>query len=430
MFASRRPDPVAEAERQRQSVIRLIRIGFFIVFMVVVVLAGILGIAPGGHVGEIQSGWYLSVGVAFVLAGIAICFDIFVPSKKISTLVSVMLGLLAALIVTIGLAFILDLLVDLYGVEGHKSLVATTKVLMGITLGYVCITTVLQTQDDFRLVIPYVEFAKQVRGPKPLLLDTSALIDGRIVDVAETGILQAPMVIPEFVVNELQVLADSSDKLKRTRGRRGLDVITRLQRSLRLDVSIDQTPVPGKSVDPMLIELAKRLPATIVTTDTGLARVAGIQGVGVLNLNDLAAALKPSVIPGEQVTLTLLRPGEQRGQAVGYLDDGTMVVAEDGYEALGQEVTLTVTSTLQTSAGRLIFGRLVERPGAPAGAAPGATMGSGVADAGPAPTDGRDERGETLSEPRRSAPEAAEASPRPAPPGSPPRFRPGRNPRR
>jgi uncharacterized protein YacL len=216
----------------------------------------------------------------------------------------------------------------------------------------------MQTQDDFRLVIPYVEFAKQVRGAKPLLLDTSALIDARIVDVSATRILQSSLVIPRFVITELQQLADSHDKLRRTKGRRGLEVVTKLQRQGTTDVIIDDMPVPGVGVDQMLVELARRMPGLIVTNDVGLARLAEIGGVGIINLNDLSNALKPALVPGEQLTLMLIKPGEQRDQAVGYLEDGTMVVAEDGFPFLNQRVTLVVTSTLQTSAGRLIFGRM------------------------------------------------------------------------
>src|SRR6185295_3050090 len=163
---------------------------------------------------------------------------------------SVFLGLLGGMLATVALGSIMDLLLQTTIPEGEAReaiapLMTTIKIMMGITLCYLGVTTVLQTQDDFRLVIPYVEFSKVMRGPRPLVLDTSALIDARIVDVGETGIVQTPIVVPRFVVAELQVLADSHDKLKRARGRRGLDVVRRLQRST-LDVSIDETLVPGK----------------------------------------------------------------------------------------------------------------------------------------------------------------------------------------
>jgi uncharacterized protein YacL len=231
--------------------------------------------------------------------------------------------------------------------------------MIGMTFSYLGVVTILQTQDDFRLVIPYVEFSKQIRGPKPLLLDTSSLIDARIADVAATGIIQSPIVIPRFVIAELQLLADSSDRLRRARGRRGLEVTTRLQRSA-IDLTIDETPVPGKAVDQMLVELARQMPATIITADLGLARVAQIQGVSVLNLNDVANALKPSLLPGENLVIRIIKAGEQPNQGVGYLDDGTMVVAENAAQRIGEDASLLVTSTLQTSAGRLIFAKLAD----------------------------------------------------------------------
>ncbi|MFG0273547.1 MAG: PIN/TRAM domain-containing protein, partial [Phycisphaerales bacterium] len=173
------------------------------------------------------------------------------------------------------------------------------------------------------------------------------------------------IIVPRFVLAELQLLADSSDRMKRARGRRGLDIVTRLQKAPRLDVSIDDFATAGKGVDTALVEVAHALNAVIVTTDTGLARVAKIQSIPILNVNDLANSLKPNVIPGEALALQVMKQGEQAGQGVGYLDDGTMVVVEDGAKWIGQHVTISVTSSMQTSAGRLIFGRVgdVAAPG-------------------------------------------------------------------
>jgi uncharacterized protein YacL len=358
--------PIEMAERQRHSLLQLIRIAFLVIFGTVVILAMLSGMPGlGDGIGFHESSWPLAIIMCVGVAGLVLLVDYFTPRKKIGMLVSIYLGLLAAILATLAVGYLIDLLAYLWGVTDapgqSNALVNFAKVIIGIGLAYLCITTVLQTQDDFRLVIPYVEFAKQLRGPRPLLLDTSALIDARIADLGQTGIIQSPVIVPSFVIAELQLLADSQDKLVRARGRRGLDVITRIQRQAMLDISIDETPVPGKSVDPMLVELARQLQATIVTTDVGLSRVAGIQGVRVLNLNDIANALKPAVIPGEQLSIRLLKAGEHPQQGVGYLEDGTMVVAENGRRHVGEDVTLTVTSTLQTSAGRLIFGRVLEQ---------------------------------------------------------------------
>ena len=285
------------------------------------------------------------------------------PKKKISTITGVILGIVAGVLATVAIGFIIDLLLESWvqnskAIEIMKPLANFLKVLIGITLSYIGVTTVLQTQDDFRLVIPYVEFSKQIRGVRPMLIDTSALIDGRFADVASTGFLQAPLVIPRFVIVELQALSDSMDTAKRAKGRRGLDFISKMQRTPRLDVTIDETKIPGKAVDQMLVELARMMPAVVVTTDVGLAQVAKIAGVTVLNLNDLANALKSSLVPGEIINVRLVRPGEQAGQGVGYLADGAMVVAENGSEVIGRNVDMVVTSSLQTSAGRLIFARI------------------------------------------------------------------------
>lgn len=350
--------PREAAERQRAVLLAALRTIFIAGFVLVTALA-ILGGQDTSDRIPLVEGWYLILGFAIALCVIAGLVDWLTPNKKISTIASVFFGIMVAMLATFVAGQFIDLIATLYDIQ-YAQLIGTAKILVGIALAYLGVVTVLQTQDDFRLVIPYVEFAKQIRGTRPYLLDTSALIDARIMDIGETGLIQSPVVIPEFVVGELQALADSKDRLKRERGRRGLDVISKLQRSASMDVSIDDTPVSGKAVDQMLVSLAIAMPAIIITTDHGLTRVARIQGARVLNLNDLAGAMKPSLVQGEQFQIRLVKPGEQKGQGVGYLDDGTMVVAEDGGEFVGKTVTLTVTNMVQTSAGRLIFGRVGE----------------------------------------------------------------------
>ena len=237
----------------------------------------------------------------------------------------------------------------------------------------------LQTKDDFRFIIPYVEFSKEVKGARPLVLDTSVVIDGRIADVAETRVIDQQLIIPRFVLQELQSIADSSDKLRRNRGRRGLDILNRLQKSPGIEVRIHDAEIPElagiREVDQRLVVLAKHLGGKVVTNDYNLNKIARLQGVEVINLNDLANAMKPIVLPGEGLTVKLLKRGEEQGQGIGYLDDGTMVVAEQGAYHLGETLKLTVTSVLQTSAGRMIFGRIdavqpAKQPVGTAGAGP------------------------------------------------------------
>jgi uncharacterized protein YacL len=361
--SSHNPDlhPLEAIQRQRTVLIQILRVTFFVLTFTVTILA-IIEISKTRDTGQVEvdlaRNWLIPVAAAIGLWAFFILADVLTARRKIATVGGILFGLMVGFIVAYGVGLIIDLLAQTWDFADSDKIVGTTKVLFGIALCYLSISTVLQTQDDFRLVIPYVEFAKQLRGPRPLLLDTSALIDARIVDLVGTGIIQYPVVIPHFVIAELQTLADSDNKLKRARGRRGLDVITRLQRMPTLDLSIDETVIPGKAVDQQLLELARRMPATILTTDLALGRIASIQNIRILNLNDVSNALKPSVIPGEPLSIKLIKPGEQAGQAVGYLEDGTMVVAEDGGNAIGQRVTLSITSTLQTSAGRMIFGRL------------------------------------------------------------------------
>lgn len=345
----------------RRTLLRILRVAF--VALVLIVITFYI-IDLGAQAADTKSwedllirGWqYVFVfGLAIALGFLAL--DVLTPGKKIATLSGVFLGLLAGVLAALAIGLVIDLLAQIYELEGNR-IVNTIKVLFGVAFCYLGVSIVLQTQDDFRLVIPYVEFAKQTRGVRPLLLDTSVLIDGRLLDAAETGLIQSPVVIPRFVIAELQTLADSEDRLKRTRGRRGLELVGKMQRSPRLDVSVDESPVPGKNVDQMLVELARQLSGSIVTTDIGLARVGKIHGVTVINLNDVALAMKPSFIPGERLRVALIKPGEQPEQGVGYLEDGTMIVAENGRNFIGRTVDLVVATSLQTSAGKLIFARI------------------------------------------------------------------------
>lgn len=401
--------PFEHEQRQRATLVAILRIVFIGAFIVVTVLAILGGESAAGRGIPLVTGWHIVLGFAVLLGLVVGLVDYFTPNKKLSTIASVFFGLLVAMLATFVAGQFIDLLANLYDIA-LPQLISTIKVLVGIALAYLGIVSVLQTKDDFRLVIPYVEFSKQLRGPRPLVLDTSALIDARVVDLAQSEIIQAPIVVPEFVVAELQSLADSRDRTKRDRGRRGLDVIARLQRSAVVDVSIDETSVQAKAVDQMLIELASAMPAIVVTTDLGLTRVARIQGVKVLNLNDLAQAMRPSLVQGERLELRLVKPGEHEGQGVGYLEDGTMVVAEDGHPFIGRTVTLTITNMVQTSAGRLIFGRV---GGPEGGEAPAARGGSSPADQAadrPAPHGPRDAPARVAETPEAIAPAATIAA--------------------
>ncbi|MBI2898735.1 MAG: PIN/TRAM domain-containing protein [Planctomycetes bacterium] len=225
-------------------------------------------------------------------------------------------------------------------------------------LSFLSVLTILHTKDDFKFVIPFVELRREGKTGRPMLVDTSTIIDGRIADVIETKVIDTPIIVPRFVLDELQAVADSQDKMKRTRGRRGLDILNRMRKSKGADIQVqDVTLLHVEGVDAKLVRFAKMIDARIVTNDFNLNKVAQVQGVEVININDLANALKPILLQGEKIALKILRTGESPGQGVGYLDDGTMVVAEECANRIGQVVDLTVTNVLQTSAGRLVFGK-------------------------------------------------------------------------
>ena len=194
------------------------------------------------------------------------------------------------------------------------------------------------------------------------ILDTSVIIDGRIADIAETGFLDGVLVLPQFVLRELQLVADSADPLKRNRGRRGLDIMQRIQKMASITVQIVEDDFPAiREVDLKLIELAKVYEAKIITNDFNLNKVAQLQGVDVLNINELANALKPIVLPGEGMKVFILKEGKEYNQGVAYLDDGTMVVVDNARKAIGKTIEISVTSVLQTTAGKMIFGKFDER---------------------------------------------------------------------
>lgn len=193
------------------------------------------------------------------------------------------------------------------------------------------------------------------------ILDTSVIIDGRIADITETGFVEGSLVIPQFVLNELQHIADSSDPIKRTRGKRGLEILQHLQKQVNLDVRIMETDYPSvKEVDSKLIELAKEIYGKIITNDSNLNKVAQLQGIEVLNINALTNSLRPVVLPGEEINVKILKEGKEMGQGVAYLDDGTMIVVDNGKRQMGKALDVVVTSVLQTPAGRMIFARLKE----------------------------------------------------------------------
>jgi uncharacterized protein YacL len=318
---------------------------------------------------------WLAMAISLIFGTFLICIDILAPRKKLVIFAGTFFGLLIGILIAYALSFVVQLLGDQFlshvmtrsATElksSRDALVSFVDLMVGVACCYLAISFILQTKDDFRFIIPYVEFSKQTKGARPILLDTSVLIDGRIADIAVTGILESQVVVPQFVLDELQMVADSADKLKRARGRHGLDTLAKLRNMTQADVILYDTSgradEGNSDVDQKLTDLAKSMNARVLTNDFNLNKVAQLRGVDVININELANALKTVVLPGEKMSVRIQKPGEEAGQGVGYLEDGTMVVVEQGRPFINEEVEFTVTNTRQTVAGRMIFGRVAD----------------------------------------------------------------------
>lgn len=275
------------------------------------------------------------------------------PTKQLASSVA---GLLLGLILY---ALIQPIFSQLSGVW------RVVPVIVIVLTSYIGIQIGLRKQDEFSSVFnqwldkKVVKNSEQVKGfEEHKILDTSVIIDGRIADICKTGFIEGTLVIPEFVLEELQHIADSSDLLKRNRGRRGLDILNKIQKELDVHVLVYEGDYEDiTEVDSKLVKLAKALSGKVVTNDYNLNKVCELQGVSVLNINDLANAVKPVVLPGEEIVVQLIKDGKENGQAVAYLDDGTMIVVEGGRDYIGTTLEVLVTSVLQTSAGRMIFAK-------------------------------------------------------------------------
>jgi len=331
----------------------------YLVLMIAAASLPLIGPAPTS-----PQGWLLALAPLATTAAVAVIvvlLDVGTPNKRISNVVGVYLAIVAGLFAALAVGTLIDLIAEAFGIVDDPAALrylTLLKLATGLTLTYLAVSVVLSTRDSIRLLLPYVEFSRQVRGVRPMLLDTSALIDGRVGSVAETGFLDAPLIVLQPVVDELHQLADSDDKAKRERGRRGLSNLRDLQSMPRTNVQVERIDDPVGDVDTMLVDMAGEQNMRIVTTDTNLARVAEIHDVAVLSLHDLGSVLRGPIVPGELVDLEIQRVGESPDQGVGFLPEGTMVVVEGAAEVVGQTVAVEITNSVQTSAGRLVFGRL------------------------------------------------------------------------
>ena len=320
---------------------------FFVAFCV------LLGFQVGPVVSWLGpvSGWLAAVAGGALAAGLIV---LELGLKKVSSrgLSAAVFGLLFGLL----MAFLVIKTMDL--VPMGPMVGDPMRALLVIIFCYFGMAIALRGKDEFNIIIPYVKFARQDQREELIILDTSVVIDGRIADICHTRFIEGRFVVPRFVLKELQQIADSQDSIKRNRGRRGLDVLAKLQKLPNIDVRIQEEDFADvKEVDAKLVKLAKLLEARILTNDFNLNKIAELQGVQVLNINELANALKPVVLPGEVMEARVIKEGKEYNQGVAYLDDGTMVVVEQGRHLIGQTVRVQVTSVLQTAAGRMIFAK-------------------------------------------------------------------------
>jgi uncharacterized protein YacL len=350
----------------------------FILRIIGMVVLFSLGVYWGIYLGEVTGGQKYLYAIILGLLGalIGLILTPFVTTRparalrrmfskiSVQTLLAGLTGLITGLVVAALLAFPLSLLP-----EPFRNILPFAGVVL---FSYLGISLFVMRQNDIfsalRLALPSRSAGGAEAGlsgmdtSRAILLDTSVIIDGRIADIGRTGFLVGTLLIPRFVLNELQYIADSADSLRRQRGRRGMDVLSQLQKDSTIPVKISDIDVEGvREVDDKLVILARQLRCPILTNDYNLNRVAELQGVAVLNVNELANAVKSVLLPGETLEVEIIQEGKEVGQGVGYLDDGTMVVIEDGRDHLNTKTHVMVTKVLQTAAGRMIFARLGDR---------------------------------------------------------------------
>ncbi|MBF0485298.1 MAG: hypothetical protein HQL16_02165 [Candidatus Omnitrophica bacterium] len=312
------------------------------------VLSGVVGFL----IGNIYNQEIFGTLIGLLGGCIWILLEAMMKRVSVRGLSSVVFGLLFGIIMAKLISDTLALLP--FGETFHSAL----RVIFTLIFSYLGAVIALRGKDEFNLIIPYVRFRRTDLKEGVVLLDTSAIIDGRVADIFRSHFLTGRLVVPRFVLHELQRLADSDDDLKRQRGRRGLEILRSMQKDSSVDIAIHEDDLPGEhEVDLKLVKLTKVLEGRMCTTDFNLSRMATIQGIDVLNINDLVNSVKPVIFAGEEIYIQIIKEGKEDNQGVGYLEDGTMVVVTDGRKSVGQKVKVVVTSVLQTQAGRMIFSR-------------------------------------------------------------------------
>jgi len=305
-----------------------------------------MGYGAGMEIGEGLMGLAMGFSFSFII----IVLEVMMRRVSVRGLSSMVFGLLLGMLMAkiVSNAFIL------FPIDA--SMRSLTNVILTLSFCYLGAALGLRGRDEFNIIIPYVKLKRQGEISDLVILDTSAVIDGRILDVCKTNFLEAKIIVPRFVLKELQTIADSSDSIKRQRGKRGIEILQNIQREINITIQEEDFP-EIHDVDTKLIRLAKLLEAKVVTVDYNLNRIATLQGVKILNINELSNALKAIVLPGESLEIKIIKEGKEYNQGVGYLEDGTMVVVENGRKLLGKTLSVAVTSVLQTQAGKMIFAK-------------------------------------------------------------------------
>ncbi len=311
--------------------------------------------ALGYYVGFLKDNPIMG-GVIGLLSGLLlIFFEKGLRRVSVRGLSSMLFGLLLGILMAKLVSDVLELMpLDTF----YQSV---SRVVLTIIFSYIGAVMALRGKDEFNIIIPYVKFKRQDVREGIILLDTSAIIDGRVADIYKHNFLPGRLVVPKFILDEIQRLADSSDDIKRQRGRRGMELLRMMQKDPDIDISVQETEeFDDRNVDRKLIDLAKLIDARICTTDFNLAEIARLQSVEVLNIRELINAIKPFILTGETLQVKLVREGKEQGQALAFTEEGTMIVVNNAREFIGQEKKIVVTSILQTQAGRIIFADLAE----------------------------------------------------------------------
>ncbi len=334
------------------TLMHLARVGFALIC-----IFGGISLAVGA---EPARAWWIGSLYGLLFASLMVGMEFFLQDLSFRRFSHATIGLLIGLMG----AWLISQIFKTKGLFGGPEVQNLVELMLYLGFGFLGMMLALRAnKEEFSLLIPYVRFRQDSVADQPLLVDTNAIIDGRIPKICATGFLGGSLIVPKFVVDELHKLADSKDDMRRARGKRGLESLNQMRQSAHLDITIqEEAPNDEKMVDAKLVVMARLLGARLLTNDVNLGKVARVRGVGVLNLNDLANAMRPMVAPGDELRLSLTKEGKDPHQAVGYLPDGTMIVVNHAVEKLGSNQDVIVAGAVQTSAGRLIFAELKGSP--------------------------------------------------------------------